>query len=179
MQPIIGVDEVGRGSWAGPLLVVAVKYCNYVDGLKDSKKLSATKRQKLSEQITSTNQVGYGWLSSDEIDDYGLALAMYIAFAKALNELNYLNIPIITDGNINYYPLLKNSKAIIKADNTEPAVSAASIVAKVARDYRMLEYAKKYTGYDFENNVGYGTFKHKLAIKTLGYTKIHRRSFKI
>lgn len=176
---IIGVDEVGRGAWAGPMLVCAVALSSSVNGLTDSKKLTKQKRQLLAKQITDNNPVGYGWVSASEIDDFGLSLALKIAAAKALQDVNYNNQPIIVDGNIQFYDLLKNSAILIKADLKEPSVSAASIVAKVTRDSRMQQYALIYPGYNLEQNVGYGTTRHKKAIQAHGLTPIHRKSYKI
>lgn len=176
---IIGVDEVGRGAWAGPLLICAVLYTNHIDGLRDSKKLSKNKREQLAAKIVKYNKVGYGWVSSDEIDDHGLGPALKMAAARALVDLDYDNEEIITDGNVNFYDYLINSKYIIKADDTVPAVSAASIVAKVTRDLRMQYFDELYPAYDLSKNVGYGTASHKKAIELNGLCPLHRKSFKI
>lgn len=175
---MIGVDEVGRGAWAGPLLVCAVDLIYPVAGLTDSKKLTKKRREQLAEQIVlAGNPVGFGWVSADELDDIGLSASLSLGAAKALSELD-MNQPITVDGNVQFYPLLTNSQTLIKADLKEPAASAASIVAKVARDNRMAQYAINYPSYGFEAHVGYGTRAHKLAIEAHGMTRLHRKSFK-
>lgn len=176
---MIGVDEVGRGAWAGPVLVCAVDLLVPIYGLTDSKKLTKIKRQKLANEIIASNPVGYGWVSADELDDIGLSAALSLGAAKALASLPDTSKDIVVDGNVQYYPFLKNSQTIIKADLTVPAVSAASIVAKVARDERMYKYGERYPQYGFENHVGYGTAIHKKAITQYSLLPIHRRSFKI
>lgn len=176
---MIGIDEVGRGSWAGPLLVCAVRINKPIAGLKDSKKLSKITRYKLSKIIIQNSDIGYGWISALEIDDIGLTNALMLASAKAVQEI--LEDPseeIIIDGSINYLPDL-NCQCIIKADDKIDEVSAASIVAKVSRDNYMKQLSKKYPDFNFNKHVGYGTRAHKLAIIKNGYTKEHRRSFKI
>jgi len=176
---MIGIDEVGRGAIAGPLLVCAVRLHGEVLGLRDSKLLTKNRRQLLAQQVYKHADIGYGWVSADEIDDIGLSKSLVLATAKALEELNPIDSEeVIIDGNINFAPSL-NSKIIIKADQTIPAVSAASIVAKVTRDAFMVDLSKKYPGYDFEKHVGYGTKQHMLLIKKLGLLEIHRKSFKI
>lgn len=176
---MIGIDEVGRGAWAGPLLVCAARLRSPVDGLTDSKLLSAKKREYFAEIIKKQADIGYGWVLASEIDDIGLSAALRLATARAITEIAPMaSEEIIIDGTVNFAPSY-NVKTIIKADLTVPAVSAASIVAKVARDAHMAELAKKYPNYSFEKHVGYGTVLHKAAIKEFGYTPEHRRSFKI
>ena len=176
---MIGVDEVGRGAWAGPLLICAVRLDQPIVGLKDSKLLSAKKRQYLAEIIKNQANVGYGWVSANEIDQIGLSGALRLATSRAIDELApNTTEQIIIDGNVNFAPNY-NSQSLVKADQTVPAVSAASIVAKVARDAHMAKLAKSYPGYSFEKNVGYGTSFHRQAISGHGYTPEHRRSFKI
>ena len=176
---MIGIDEVGRGSWAGPLLVCAVRLNKPVAGLKDSKKLTKTQRQKLSQDIVKNSNIGFGWVSAMVIDDIGLSESLKLASAKAVQEiLEDKNEKIIIDGYINFLPDL-NCQCIIRADDKIDEVSAASIIAKVSRDKYMQELSKKYPNYDFKNNVGYGTKAHKLAIIKNGYTEEHRRSFNI
>lgn len=176
---MIGVDEVGRGAWAGPLLVCAARLRRPVDGLTDSKLLSRKKRQYYAEIINQQADIGYGWVLAIEIDDIGLSAALRLATARALAEI----VPntaeeIIIDGTVNFAPQY-NSHTLIKADLTIPAVSAASIVAKVARDKYMCQLATVYPNYGFEKHVGYGTTLHQAAIAQYGYTPEHRRSFKI
>lgn len=178
--PVIGIDEVGRGSWAGPLVVGAVYLTKPVDGLADSKLLSKNKRLYLYNQLTKSVSFGLGWVSAAEIDDIGLSFSLKLATTKALEDLNIrLNVPIVIDGNVNFVPDIKDAILMPKADQQIPSVSAASIIAKVARDQRMQELSIDFPQYGFDNNVGYGTQSHKLAIKEYGFCGIHRRSFKI
>jgi ribonuclease HII len=176
---MIGVDEVGRGAWAGPLLVCAARLKVPINGLKDSKQLSPKKRAELAIIIKSQADVGYGWVSANEIDDIGLSASLKLATTKALQEIDYqTDEELVIDGTVNFVPDLK-ATCMPKADNLVPAISAASIVAKVTRDQYMAELAKKYPNYGFEKHVGYGTKVHAEAIKTHGFCSEHRRSYKI
>lgn len=174
---IIGVDEVGRGAWAGPLVVGAVALGEEVKGLKDSKLLSKHTRENLDKQIRASAQfVGLGWVEPKEIDDVGLSRALVLATERAL--IGAPDVEIIIDGNINFLPSNPKARCLINADDTEPAVSAASIVAKVARDNYMAEQALYFPDFGFEKHVGYGTQLHIEAIKLLGACDIHRLSYK-
>lgn len=181
---ILGIDEVGRGPWAGPLVVGAVVLGCEIAGLTDSKKLSAKKRETLAKEIyEKAAGVGLGWVHADEIDTLGLASALYLACRRAVKEVDTLGVAyheIIIDGTID---LLKDTSksayvtTLKKADLLIPAVSAASIVAKVARDAYMAEQSATYPEYGFASHVGYGTAKHIAAIDTHGVTPLHRLSF--
>jgi ribonuclease HII len=176
---IIGIDEVGRGSWAGPLVVGAVILSRPIDGLKDSKLLSAKQRQRLNGLIYAEAQaIGLGWVSAAEIDRLGLTRSIRLAIKRALKQIKIKYNQIIIDGNINYLSDNPLAKAIIKADVNIAAVSAASIVAKVARDSYMSKAAEIYKGYGFETHVGYGTASHLIALNQLGVCLLHRRSYK-
>ncbi len=175
---VIGIDEVGRGAWAGPMLFVAVVLKSPVLGLKDSKKLSKSQRNKLADEIKQkAGFVGYGWVSPSEIDDLGLTKASELACTRAL-----VGAPddheIIVDGKINYCKNLPNTRCEVGGDNNIPEISAASIVAKVTRDARMAELDHELPGYGFIKNVGYGTKAHISAIDSLGLTPMHRWSYK-
>lgn len=175
---VIGIDEVGRGAWAGPMLFVAVALGSPINGLTDSKKLSRKQRNELAEQIKKlASYIGYGWVSASEIDDLGLTEASKLACKRALKKAPKSS-QIMVDGNINYCAHMPNSKCVIDGDNKIPEISAASIVAKVARDDKMAELAKQYPNYRFDTNVGYGTLAHRQAIKDNGLTPIHRWSYK-
>lgn len=177
MSYILGIDEVGRGAWAGPLVIGAVILGEPIKGLKDSKLLSANQRHELSEEILEKAEfVGLGWAEPDEIDSYGLSAAHALACRRAVRNSPKCS-QIIIDGNINYLASYPNAKCLIKADQTVMEASAASIVAKVARDRYMASLHSEFPIYNFENNVGYGTRIHLEALSSHGPTLHHRRSF--
>ena len=184
---ILGIDEVGRGPWAGPLVVGAVILPEaeqdwYAD-LADSKKLSPKKRENLSELISASSATGLGWVSSSELDEFGLSKSLKLAAARAVKSVQSLRVPfsqIVIDGKVNFLagtPLEKYVSTLVKADGLIRAVSAASIIAKVARDRYMVELAAKYPEYGFETHVGYGTAAHRAALGKFGVTPEHRLSF--
>lgn len=178
MRLVIGLDEVGRGAWAGPLVVAAVLLGEHIEGLDDSKKLSKRRRETMSAKIHATAQyVGVGWVSPAEVDDIGLTAATTLACERAIENAPQ-GIDIVIDGKINYLPERKNVRTIVNGDALEPAISAASIVAKVARDSYMTEQDELYPGYSFASHVGYGTLEHRLAIEKLGLSPIHRWTYK-
>lgn len=185
---ILGIDEVGRGPLAGPLVVGAVilpdEKPEWVGELRDSKKLTAKKRETLAEMITAEIPgVGLGWVSPRELDEVGISMALSLATSRAVKSVQRLHVvfsQIVIDGKVNF---LKGTSlegyvsTAIKADDLVKEVSAASIVAKVARDKYMVSVAERYPGYGFESHVGYGTKKHLTAIRELGICPEHRRSF--
>ncbi len=176
---IVGVDEVGRGCWAGPLVAGAVVLAKPIRGLKDSKKLTKAQREAFDTKIRHRAlAVGIGWVTSTEVDALGLTKAVRLAMERAVAEVVAAYDEIIVDGNYNFLAHLSNSKAIIKADDKVPAVSAASIVAKVARDRWMAsEAAARFPPYGFERHVGYGTAFHRAAIEAHGICDLHRQCF--
>jgi len=179
---MIGVDEVGRGAWAGPLLVVAARLKQDVslpDGLTDSKLLSHKQKNEFYEQLLYTCEFGEGWVSVDEIDEIGLGTALRVGAARAVGQLKDTEgEEIVIDGSVDLlgddFPL---SHAVVKADVNEPIVSAASVYAKVLRDKHMTKLHYTMSGYGFKDHVGYGTQKHIEALKALGVSKHHRKSF--
>lgn len=178
---MIGIDEVGRGCWAGPLLVVAARSREPLsDGVADSKTLTKKKRQALMSEIENHCDLGEGWVSNDEIDKVGLTAAMRIGVKRALKAINaQSNEQIIMDGTINYCPdAFNNVTCQVKADASVPIVGAASIFAKVRRDQFMTNMSLEFPGYGFEKHVGYGTQAHLLALKSFGVTRLHRQSYK-
>jgi ribonuclease HII len=176
----VGIDEVGRGCWAGPLVAGAVVLGADIPGLKDSKKLTKRQREVLADEIRiSAKAIGLGWVMPDEIDAIGLSRAVGLAMQRAITEIAVPFEDMIIDGNINYFPDDPRARAVIKADDLLPAVSAASIIAKVARDTYMSEKAHtQFPAYAFDKHVGYGTKLHIEALKTYGVTPLHRLSYK-
>jgi ribonuclease HII len=179
---ILGIDEVGRGPWAGPLVVGAVVLGDeHIDGLTDSKKLSKKKRDALDIMIREKAAgYGLGWVAASELDEIGLAAALRLATIRAVEQVKAPYHEIIIDGTINF--LSGTSKGtyvttLAKADLLIQSVSAASIIAKVARDNYMSLQDDIYPGYGFANHVGYGTAAHISAIDKFGVTPLHRLSF--
>lgn len=179
---ILGIDEVGRGPWAGPLVVGAVVLGGeQIEGLTDSKKLTKKKRDVLDVEIRAkATGFGLGWVSAREIDQIGLSAALVLATKRAVEQISAPYSEIIIDGTINFLKDTGKGKYVTtlkKADLLVPSVSAASIIAKVARDTYMAEQDNNYPGYAFASHVGYGTAAHRAAIDRLGVTPLHRLSF--
>jgi len=174
---LVGIDEAGRGPWAGPLTAAAVIINGDVTGLDDSKVLDSSSRAGLFDQIIQVSQVGIGWSPTDEIDELGLTEATARCMERAVRQLpdNYNKIMI--DGHINYLRHISGSEALIKADAKVKEVSAASIIAKVARDRYMQLLATAYPRYGFGTNFGYGTKDHQEALRKYGQCHHHRTSF--
>lgn len=176
---IVGIDEVGRGCWAGPLVAAAVLLKEPIPGLADSKLLTKKRRQELNAKIhEQALSIGIGWVGAHYIDKSGLSSAVRLAMQKAVNQIDHPYNKIIIDGNVNFLAENDKAEAIIGADKTQAAVSAASIVAKVARDTYMQEIAVRYPQYGFENHVGYGTAMHMENLRQYGACKLHRLSYK-
>lgn len=184
---ILGIDEVGRGPLAGPLVVGAVilpeDQPEWAVELRDSKKLSRKKRENLNELILGEAATGLGFVMADELDEIGISEALRLATRRAVKSVQELHASfsqIIIDGKVNF---LKQTalegyvSTMVKADDLIKEVSAASIIAKVARDRYMIELAERFPGYGFETHVGYGTAKHIAAIREFGICEEHRKSF--
>ena len=180
-MPMIGIDEVGRGCWAGPMLVVAARQkAELPNTLKDSKKMTAQQRELSIDAITKSCDIGEGWVSAEEIDSLGLTKATRLGVDRALQQISASNNEeIIMDGGINFCPeVFGNVRCAVKADDLYPIVSAASVYAKVLRDKKMKDLSKVYPHYGFEKHVGYGTKQHSEALKERGACQIHRKSYK-
>ena len=176
---IAGVDEVGVGPLAGPVVAAAVilKRCCRIDGLADSKVLTARQREALADQI---KQKAIAWTIAaadvDEIDRLNIFHARLLAMKRALDALTPQPTLALIDGT--HAPAVAcATRTIVKGDATVAAISAASIIAKVARDAQMAAFDAEYPGYDFAQHKGYSTRAHLAALMRLGACKLHRRSF--
>lgn len=173
-KKIIGVDEVGRGALAGPIVVGAVELSLEIPGITDSKLIVKSDRLPLAELIKrSAEQIGIGQVSHEEIDEFGVTTALHLAYARALEKLE---VDLVLSDN---FPLQTGHRyiRIIKGDQLFYPTAAASIIAKVYRDQLMRVYDRFFPEYDWFNNVGYGTAKHKKAIDSIGFSPLHRQSF--
>lgn len=175
---IIGIDEAGRGAWAGPLVAAAVALKKPIAGLADSKKLSSKQRLVLAEEIRLHAHVGIGSVDAQTVDEVGLTKATSIAMEDALSLITEPYSEVIIDGIFNYLPGTPNVVTLVKADSKIAEVSAASIIAKVYRDQIMHEQSTIYPEYGFSKHVGYGTALHHQMIRQYGATPIHRMSYK-
>jgi ribonuclease HII len=177
---LAGVDEVGRGPLAGDVVAAAVILDQQrpVDGLADSKKLSAHRREKIfSEIISSVSCYSLGRANIAEIDELNILQATLLAMSRAVDGLSIRPEFVVVDGN-RCPDWSWASQAIVKGDTKVPAISAASIVAKVTRDKEMRALDQVYPGYGFAAHKGYGTRQHLMALKHLGPCPVHRRSFR-
>jgi len=175
---IAGIDEAGRGPWAGPVVSAAVilNEKNIPDGLNDSKKLSEKKRLYLYSSIYNFHSVGVGISSIEEIDSMNVLQATFLSMKRAVEDLNPQPEYILVDGNLD--PGLNfKTKCIIKGDSISISIAAASVIAKVTRDNLMLKLDKEFPNYNWKKNKGYGTAEHRNALELHGPCKYHRKSF--
>jgi ribonuclease HII len=179
--PIIaGVDEVGRGALAGPVVAAAVilNHRKIPRGINDSKKLTKRQRQQLAEEIkASAKAFAIARIENAEIDRINILQASLAAMCQAVKLLHPFPDHVLIDGNQKIPQLLCPQMSIIKGDSLSTSIAAASIIAKVARDQLMKEYDEEFPGYGFAAHVGYGTRSHKEAIAKLGPSPIHRLTF--
>ena len=175
---IAGVDEVGRGPLAGPVVAAAVilpKACK-IPGLNDSKKIPKSKHKEIYEAVLQNAvAIGIGIKDNQVIDQVNIYEATKLAMMEAIGQLEPQPQHLLIDAMKLDLPISQTS--IIKGDANSLSIAAASIVAKVTRDQMMEEFDKEYPGYDFAQNAGYGTAKHLAGLDKLGVTPIHRRSF--
>ena len=178
MELIAGVDEVGRGPLAGPVVAAAVilpKACK-IPGLNDSKKIPKSKHKEIYEAVLQNAiAIGIGVKDNHVIDQVNIYEATKLAMMEAIGQLDPQPQHLLIDAMKLDLPIPQTS--IIKGDANSLSIAAASIVAKVTRDQMMEEFDRKYPGYDFAQNAGYGTAKHLAGLDQLGVTPIHRRSF--
>jgi ribonuclease HII len=179
MKILAGVDEVGRGSLIGPVYAAAVILNRSINKklLKDSKSLSKDKREELSAYIKKNSIWSIGQASIKEIEKINILHASLLAMKRAIIKLKKKPTLVLIDGNklpdlTNY-----NLKYVIKGDQKIPSISAASIIAKVSRDKFIITLSKKFRNYGWDRNMGYGTKEHLKAIKKIGISKYHRKTF--
>lgn len=174
---IVGVDEAGRGPLAGPVVAAAVLLCEGgIAGLNDSKKLSEKRRIALEAEIKAHCRWAVGIADVEEIDRINIFQATMLAMTRAVEGLSIDPTIVLVDGN--KLPKWRyTARAIVGGDALEPAISAASIIAKQARDAMMVKACRDYPGYGFGKHKGYGTAAHMAALSKLGPCPIHRRSF--
>ena len=177
---IAGVDEVGRGPLAGPVTAAAVILdpANIPEGLNDSKKLTAARRDVLGEQIMAQCDWSAAHVSVEEIDQLNIYHASHLAMCRAVAGLRKQPDYVLVDGNRIPRDLPIQAEAVVKGDARSLSIAAASIVAKLLRDRIMEDLAQQHPGYGWEMNAGYPTPAHKQALLDLGVTPHHRRSFK-
>ena len=177
-----GVDEVGRGAWSGPVVAAAVRFdkSHNIGGLADSKTLSPHQRVKLYFEILETFSVGVSFSSAKVIDSFNILRSSLHAMQMAVEKVAETKDSLYFDGNTlpESYRSASRAYSIIKGDNKIASIAAASIVAKVSRDFHMKSLNIRFPGYGWERNVGYGVEEHKAAIYKLGINTEHRRSFK-
>ena len=183
-QPLVGIDEVGRGCLAGPVYAAAVCFKSEIDikKYKDSKNTDQIDREKLATSIRNNHLFAIGSASVDEIDQYNILQATFLAMRRAVDLLaakaDLSGAVLLIDGrdkipNFDHY----QQSPIIEGDNHVSLISAASLVAKVARDQFMMDLSKQYQNYGFEKHKGYGTQLHRQCIQKFGPTKWHRQTF--
>jgi len=175
---VAGVDEVGRGPWAGPVVASAVVLdkANFPDGLDDSKKLTKRKREFLYDEIMEVASVGLGLASVEEIDALNILQASLLAMSRAIAELGEAPEAILVDGN-KAPDCRQPVQCVVKGDSLSLSIAAASIIAKVTRDRIMRDLALTFPAYGWERNAGYGTAEHRDALSLVGISPHHRKSF--
>jgi ribonuclease HII len=177
LDPLIaGIDEVGRGPLAGPVLAAAVILNQPVDGIADSKVLTPARRAALAVAIRGSARIGIGAASVIEIDRINILQATFLAMRRAVARLDIVPSRLLVDGN-RAPEFGISTLCIVGGDAIEPSIGAASIIAKVARDALMARLARRYPQYGWERNAGYGTPEHLTAMRSAGLTPHHRRSF--
>lgn len=186
---VAGIDEAGRGPWAGPVVAGAVVILDrnlskiLLDGLDDSKKISAKKREMLYQELFAEQErgkisIGIGQADCREIDRLNILQATFLAMKRAAEQLKVRPEAALIDGNRTPADFCCPVQAVVKGDSKSMSIAAASIVAKVYRDRLMREMAVKYPYYGFEKNAGYGTAAHIEGLRAHGITPEHRKSYK-
>lgn len=177
--PVCGIDEAGRGPWAGPVVAAAVIWppgAAVPPGIDDSKRVAAGRRDALAAQIHATAAVGIGWASVEEIDRLNILRATFLAMGRAVAALPMVPRYALVDGN--RAPVLPCPVAtLIGGDGLSLSIAAASIMAKVHRDRLMVAAEQAFPGYGFAQHKGYGTAIHREALQRLGVSAFHRTSY--
>ena len=174
---IAGVDEVGRGCLAGPVIAASVILKRPIKGLMDSKKLSLKKREDLSQVIIENSIYAIGTADNQEIDQINILQASLLAMQRSLEKLYVKPKKVVVDG-AHIFETSIEIESIVGGDNLIPSISAASIVAKVYRDKLMMAYSREFPNYGFHKHKGYPTKLHKEMLEKYGLTRIHRKTFK-
>lgn len=180
-QVFVGIDEVGRGAWAGPVVAAAVilPFGLDIDGVNDSKKLSPLRRRAVDRKIRRhALAIGIGWVHAHEVDTLGLAAAIILSGTRAIDAIDTTYDNVLLDGSDNYLQASHNSASLVRGDSILPQVAAASIIAKVARDRYVERLDVTFPNHKFANHKGYGTAIHSQALAEFGVTKHHRLSYK-
>ncbi|MCL5048405.1 MAG: ribonuclease HII [Firmicutes bacterium] len=181
---IAGVDEVGRGSWAGPVAVGVVManrgtIYQFPEGITDSKLLTPSRRKTLAPKIMAAcSAFGVGYADNEECDDLGMTKAQALATSRAIKEAGLTPDQVLLDGKFNFTEL-DNVINIIKGDSKSILIAAASIIAKVARDDLMIGYGERFPGYGFEKHKGYPSLFHRDAVQRMGLSSMHRKSWHV
>ncbi|MCX7302400.1 MAG: ribonuclease HII [Rhodobacterales bacterium] len=177
---IAGVDEAGRGPLAGPVTAAAVILdpVRIPEGLNDSKQMTEKQRDRLHAKLLEVALVSVAHATVEEIDELNILRASHLAMMRAIAGLPQVPNQVLIDGNLIPRDMTIPARAIVKGDALCLSIAAASIVAKVCRDKVMVDLAQQHPGYGWEHNAGYPTKSHKVAIRNLGVTPHHRRSFK-
>jgi ribonuclease HII len=178
LEPVCGIDEAGRGPWAGPVVAAAVILMpdDIPAGLADSKVLSKQRRAVLFDELSRRAVVGVGRADVEEIDRLNILAATMLAMARAVAALAQQPNHALVDGN--RPPALPcGVECLVKGDARCLSIAAASIIAKVTRDREMTALGERFPGFGWERNAGYGTAEHRLALARLGPNEMHRRSF--
>ena len=180
LTPVCGIDEAGRGPWAGPVVAAAVILDpdDLPDGLNDSKKLSRARREALFAELRDRAVCAAGIASVEEIDSLNILQATYLAMRRAVDGLAIDPAHALVDGRQCPPGLSCAASPVIGGDGLSLSIAAASIVAKVTRDRMMVALAQQYPGYGWERNAGYGVPEHRRGLEKLGVSPHHRRSFK-
>ena len=171
---VVGIDEVGRGALAGPVVAAAIVLNEWIDGIDDSKKLSRKRREAIFEKLLLNSRISFGMATPTEVDLYNVIGATKLAMERAYWGLG-INAFALVDGleiGLSFF-----HKCIVRGDAKSPSIAAASIAAKVFRDEIMRKVSKHFNAYGFEHNVGYATAEHLQAIKKSGPTLFHRLTY--